>query len=304
MSTSSSYRAVFLSPHLDDAAFSCGGEIARLRREGKVLVLNVFTKYLANARKAQVNLSDDRYQEEQSAAGILGYEYKYLNELDIFFRHPRFESGGNIFLPLEKDQIEYLPKVRKILLDSLEDMTFDHLYLPLGIGWHTDHILTFLALLDSPFRNKILFYEDAPYCFIDNATDFRLKQLSGEKEPCFSFLKHWWEASLSLYQSGMLQTIRPAWQRYFAFPVTTCYLYAMLISQLKSIKSTVMIDKNYIVSDVSPFFEMKIKSIMAHKTQIKELFCSQADIRTSYLKHSASINPNIKHCEKYWRLVK
>ena len=39
------YRAVIISPHLDDAVFSCGGLILKLKSEGPILVINIFTKY-------------------------------------------------------------------------------------------------------------------------------------------------------------------------------------------------------------------------------------------------------------------
>ena len=44
------YRAVIVSPHLDDAVFSCGGAIAQMVTEGPVLVLNIFTRYLSEVK--------------------------------------------------------------------------------------------------------------------------------------------------------------------------------------------------------------------------------------------------------------
>ena len=59
------YRAVVLSPHLDDAVFSCAGAIRRLRREGPVLVINIFTRYLAKSTlKHGVPLVDSRHDED------------------------------------------------------------------------------------------------------------------------------------------------------------------------------------------------------------------------------------------------
>ena len=45
---SQAYDAIYLSPHLDDAVLSCGGQIHRRTRNGeRVLILTVFTQDLA-----------------------------------------------------------------------------------------------------------------------------------------------------------------------------------------------------------------------------------------------------------------
>lgn len=308
MTNSSNYRAVFISPHLDDAAFSCAGEIARLRLEGKVLVINIFTKYLSDKKTAAILVGRERYDEEEAAARILDYEHINLDELDVYFRHPRFHSVGNIFLPPAQDQREYISVVKKSLNDILSNISFDSLYVPLGIGWHTDHNLTFLSMVDSPYREKMLYYEDAPYCFIKNATDFRLGQLLAKPVPYLLFLKRWWETSVSHYTSAMVQNIDPPWVKYFSFPFTAGYLYHMIKTQLSVAPPGPVIDLNYLISDVSPFFEKKVQAILAYKSQVKlywakTLFGAEPDIRFRYLKHSASINPDIKHCERFWRRV-
>ena len=64
-------RAVFLSPHLDAAIFSCGGTIARLRGEGPVLILNVFTHFPRAGKKFSIYIDDERHLEEAEAAGAL-----------------------------------------------------------------------------------------------------------------------------------------------------------------------------------------------------------------------------------------
>ena len=66
------YRAVVLSPHLDDAVFSCAAAIRQLRQQGPVLVINIFTRYLATSTlKHGVPLVDSRHDEERAAAAFL-----------------------------------------------------------------------------------------------------------------------------------------------------------------------------------------------------------------------------------------
>lgn len=295
------YRAVVLSPHLDDAVFSCGGEIAKLQREGKILVLNIFTKYLENAKKAAVVLGSERYSEENNAATALQYEYKNLNELDAFFRHPRFQSIGNIFLPLEAENLKYLPIFKNILFAELEQISFDRIYVPLAIGWHVDHYLTFLVMQDFKFKEKVYFYEDAPYCFIETATDSRLYQMRNKRESFFAFLKRWFRVSISFYKSGMVQTMQPVWQRYFAFPVTSFYLFGMLRKHLAAQKAMPEIEQTPVFSDVSEFYEIKMQAANMYKSQVKEFFCNFDDMKKSYARHSKALVADKVFVERYWK---
>src|SRR5512140_827959 len=80
------YRAVFISPHLDDAIFSCGGTIARLVEDGPVLVVNVFSRCTEGARKYTLVLGEERRGEERAAASFLGYDAICLEEADAFLR--------------------------------------------------------------------------------------------------------------------------------------------------------------------------------------------------------------------------
>ena len=68
------YRAVIISPHFDDAVFSCGGLINQLVKEGPVLIYTIFTDYLSGIKIHGVVLSETRQQEEIDAAHFLGFE--------------------------------------------------------------------------------------------------------------------------------------------------------------------------------------------------------------------------------------
>ena len=67
------YRAVFLSPHLDDAVFSCGGLLARLAKTGPVLVLNLFTEFPRPIQNRGIVLGSERYKEEVAAARLCAW---------------------------------------------------------------------------------------------------------------------------------------------------------------------------------------------------------------------------------------
>ena len=91
------FKAVFISPHLDDAVLSCGGTIAQLAASGRVLVLNVFTHYPSSYRKGAINAGEQRYDEEREAARCLGYQSVNLGETDAIFRETTRGSAGRLF---------------------------------------------------------------------------------------------------------------------------------------------------------------------------------------------------------------
>ena len=87
--------ALFLSPHLDDAVFSCGGTIALLPRAGwRVIVATVFTRSVLNppgfapACQLDKGLTPDvdymalRRDEDAAACARLGAEVRWLDALE------------------------------------------------------------------------------------------------------------------------------------------------------------------------------------------------------------------------------
>lgn len=292
------YRAIFLSPHLDDAVFSCAGEIGRLTQDGSVCVLNIFTKYEADTSSTPVEFGDKRYEEEKRAAKILGYTSHNLDEYDAFFRDPYFRKIANIFWPVRPIDLDYLNSLSQRLAQHLSNLSFDALYVPLAVGWHVDHMLTFLAALRLPYRDRIIFYEDAPYCLIDGVTDARLKQLglcnSGYNELRRRILPAFWN-------SGMMQTVKPAIARYAGYPFVAVYLCNLLRAHFKQDDPcNIQLEEN--LSPISSYAEIKFQAISSYASQIKSFFVDAAELRRSYSQHSIRLGIADGMVERTWRL--
>ncbi|MBK9237034.1 MAG: PIG-L family deacetylase [Rhodoferax sp.] len=174
----SRYRAVIVSPHLDDAVFSCGGRIAQLVGEGPVLVLNLFTRYLSDLKIHGAVLGDERYEEEASAARFLGFESRNLGELDAPFRRDDYRQLGNLFRPPIRQDLDWLPTLRAKVFAELAKLDYQELYVPLGVGWHVDHVVTHMVFEPWAEREHLLYYEDAPYCGIPHSVRYRLNELA------------------------------------------------------------------------------------------------------------------------------
>jgi LmbE family N-acetylglucosaminyl deacetylase len=179
---------VFVSPHPDDAALSCGGLIAGLRSRGEpVAILTVFcgpgplsrlTPYQREALGFGSNIADAqapgavptpeqvmsvRRAEDESFARFAGASIAFLNLPDAVFRG--YEGDDQLMGPPRPDDRTPVEELRS----ALAKLRPERLYLPLSIGGHVDHRLTrraamtLLAESESPYRNRALFYEDFPY---------------------------------------------------------------------------------------------------------------------------------------------
>ncbi|WP_426954647.1 PIG-L deacetylase family protein [Muricoccus radiodurans] len=166
-------RALALSPHLDDAAFSAGGSIARMAREGwEVTVATLFTASVpsptgfALACQTDKGLPADtdymaiRRAEDREACAALGAQAIHLPLREA--PHRGYGSAAALFGPLRSDDTAHLAAAEAIapLLDELRP---DLLLAPQAIGGHVDHVLTVRAIQVMDLRVPVLWWRDFPY---------------------------------------------------------------------------------------------------------------------------------------------
>ncbi len=189
---------VFVSPHPDDAALSCGGLIACLRDRGEaVTILTIFsgpgtldrlTPYqrlaLGFGSREKATLGDDpnfaeaeaagaaptpeqamavRRVEDESFARFVGAAIVFLNLPDAVFRG--YEGDDQLLGGPRPDD----PAPVEGLRAALARLQPERLYLPFSIGGHVDHrqahraAIALLAEPRSPYLDRACFYEDFPY---------------------------------------------------------------------------------------------------------------------------------------------
>ena len=188
--------AIYLSPHLDDAAFSCGGQIAQLARAGNhVRVVTVFAGDVPEESAhtpfvqelgARWGLGENppaaRRAEDVAALKILGADATHLAFPDCVYRlglmgAPLYPTRDAIFggvAPVEMKLIERIahtlssqfPNLRSAIRNPLKreiprsEIT---VYLPLTAGHHVDHQIVRAAGERWAGRRRIAYYEDYPY---------------------------------------------------------------------------------------------------------------------------------------------
>jgi len=166
---------LYLSPHLDDVVFSCGGLIHRQCAEGaRVLVVTAFTAspapgQLSNFDKTRppADWQACARAEDKAALEALGADFMHLGY--HIAMHRQDDTGRERYPGVDK----YGPlcpadaDLGIALRTKFEHLRSAHptatLYIPLSIGGHVDHVQVNQAArhLAGPLR----FYEDFPYVF-------------------------------------------------------------------------------------------------------------------------------------------
>jgi LmbE family N-acetylglucosaminyl deacetylase len=177
----STTTSVYLSPHLDDAALSCGGQIRRQTRAGlPVLVITLcagvpasentspFAESLhARWRVPAAQAVAARRAEDLAALAELGAAALHLDVPDCIYRvspatgEARYASEESLWGALHPEEAELAQRCAGILRAQLQRLPAARWYAPLGLGHHVDHQLARRAAeLAFPVW---AYYEDYPY---------------------------------------------------------------------------------------------------------------------------------------------
>ncbi|HEY3342858.1 MAG TPA: PIG-L family deacetylase [Anaerolineae bacterium] len=185
---------LFVSPHLDDIALSCGGIVHRLAHSGEQVI--IATLCTADAPAGQL-LSPSaqhehwqwqlgaqpyqfRRQEDERMAALLGAQPVHLGLLDAIYRHdgegaPLYE--GKQFMAGQVhpwDWAHQLPAVLAALQGVLDAHHPQRVFCPLTAGGHVDHIIARRAVEQLCDARTLAYYEDYPYAQKDAAALARL----------------------------------------------------------------------------------------------------------------------------------
>lgn len=169
-------KHIFLSPHLDDAVFSCGGLIAKASSLGcPTEIITFYTKQenfdILPPRQQKIApkfaVHEQRKKEDYAALSFLGATPIWIDYTERFFRRPWLKSVLYSFrTPLEAslDGFANVFSIKQYLNQLCEEWPEAYLFAPLGIGNHYDHVELFLASIMAAAEKRALdrfvFYED------------------------------------------------------------------------------------------------------------------------------------------------
>ena len=172
--------ALFVSPHLDDVVFSCGGTLALLADQGwQTIMATCFTATVAaptgfalacqldKGLGPEVDYMALRRQEDRHAAEILGVGG--LRWLDLpEAPHRGYGSAPELFAELRGDD-DIWRELALRLGKLIEETAPQQIFAPQGLGGHVDHRQTIRAVQSVAGDVPVAWYRDTPYAIRDPA---------------------------------------------------------------------------------------------------------------------------------------
>lgn len=180
---------IFLSPHYDDAALSCGGLIASLSAGQQPVevatifggkpdyaTLSPFARMIHGRPLAGEDPIDQRRIEEHRALAILGAQGRPGDYLDCIYRQDAglarwlYASEHALFGPVDQADDDLVEELAHCLAALAPPAGRCTLYAPLAIGNHVDHqLVRRSAALLHGHGHDVRYYEDFPYVARDPA---------------------------------------------------------------------------------------------------------------------------------------
>lgn len=168
---------LFLSPHYDDAIYSCGGTIYDLTQSGHEVEILTVMAGLPDLPLLDTPVLKDNHQrwdigdnpvairrkEDEQATKIVGAKTRYFDLPDCIYR----VANGEALYPTEDSLWENIhpddPAITA--LETLKFENIDMLYAPMGVGLHVDHLIVrnraWELAQSSTFQ--VQFYVEYPY---------------------------------------------------------------------------------------------------------------------------------------------
>ena len=166
--------ALFVSPHLDDVVFSCGGLACLLADAGwRTVLVTAFTRSVAPATGFALECQLDkglppdvdymalRRAEDRRAADVIGFdELRWLDFPEA--PHRGYHSAAALFGAVGADDLVATPLTAAFVALAAE-LRPDLVATPQGLGNHVDHQQVAAAVAGSFSPANLAFYRDTPY---------------------------------------------------------------------------------------------------------------------------------------------
>ncbi len=166
--------ALFLSPHLDDAAFSCAGTLLTLKNAGwDICHCTVFTASVPHPAGFALRCQTDkniapevdymalRRREDMSFAQSVGVsDVRHWDFAEA--PHRGYESPAALFAGVRPGDDVWQP-VAEAVADLVSELDPLQVFAPQGLGNHADHLQLIAAVRDTVVDDLVCWYRDTPY---------------------------------------------------------------------------------------------------------------------------------------------
>ena len=174
--------ALFLSPHLDDVAFSCGGTLLRLTDDAphwRVVLCTIFTATVPDPQGFALRCQTDKgippetdymaiRRAEDAAYATTAHVTASRHWTYREAPHRGYDSPAALFAGAHAEDAIWQPLSTD--LAALDDELHpDLVFAPQGLGSHVDHLQTIRAALATWPIERLLWYRDTPYAIREPA---------------------------------------------------------------------------------------------------------------------------------------
>ncbi|MDB4953098.1 MAG: LmbE family protein [Myxococcales bacterium] len=190
---------LFVQPHFDDIAFSCGGLVAKeVAAGGAPMIVTVCSEgpppsaeLSALARRVHQawgtgdRAIEVRRLEDATAVAALGAASHWLGYRDAIYRASLYPTPEQLSGPVHPDDAHLPPQLEHELLKLWSDTGQPAVYLPLAAGGNVDHRIAFAAGAALQAAGaRVLHYEDVPYVMrVPNAVEDRVREAAVPLRP-------------------------------------------------------------------------------------------------------------------------
>lgn len=227
---------IYLSPHLDDVALSCGGVIWTQQPADQVSIWTVcagdppdgefsdFARHLHARWQGGDQAMSMRRAEDAGACHVLGASYRHLAVLDCIYRRSPvdqsflYNSEEHLFVELHPDEYPLVMQWSQKLAKEIPAEAA--VVCPLALGHHVDHQLT--RHIAEGINRPLWFYADYPYVAQQKDDAWQVNTLGLEPVvfPVDEEALGKWQEAVAAHVSqistfwGDLDTMRNALRRY------------------------------------------------------------------------------------------
>ncbi len=294
---------LFLSPHLDDAVFSCPAKIlGEVQTGARVIVVTIFSHGGSNRQSRA--LYTRRRNEDKNAVRSLGASEYWLGFPDAPFRQSFYNSFRRIIFDTTPEDIGYAEEIAKVLDNLCSQLRPVKVYCPLGIGTHIDHRITFDAMSLLRTRVPTSYYEDRPYAVVRYAVRLRLTNLGavlgGPGQADFESI-----SEPSLIGSFLRSFHRAPYVKRHLLAGERAICNRLLRAQFRHPRSKGEFRVRPAVSMPIPSFRRRIeKAVFSYASQTELFLATPTEFFQNVTRYSRFLRVNTVYVERFWHRVK
>jgi LmbE family N-acetylglucosaminyl deacetylase len=294
-------KVLFISPHLDDAVFSCAARILRESEAGaKVIVATVFSH--VRPRSTGHGKYASRRAEDRQGLRLLGAKPLWLGLFDAPSRNPFYNSFRQIVLETAPGDWDQALVVRAKIDRLLDELTPDALYLPLGVGSHIDHRLVFEAGMALAACCPRYYYEDLPYALVRHSVHLRFQEIQampfGKDLP-----SEYMNCSEEARQRGFLKSFRaaPYVRRYLPAGEEKKHCEKQLCQKLAVVlKPNLCLERETEIANAMDQNRI-LSALYAYRSQARPFLGSRKQLLEAAKKHARSSGFESWRTEHFWK---